>query len=1164
MTHTDSNWPFDDSDSVRRFDDLIQALSVAEDGGAAILGAGVSVSVGLPTWPDFHGKFLDHFKASVPTAGLNSTQAVLSAIDYIADRHHDEVLEFVKDELGRPVDAIPELLRLALTTRAFRYYYTTNLDETLVAAVGPHGVSVYPNFLPLNARYAYLHGRASTARSIDSDLVLGRRGYERGYDDSVGGYAKTQLRQLDRLPVVFIGFSMRDRHFATSLGEMAQAARIRQMFDSGVEVGEQIAELKWYSLEKAPDHRDPDRQEKKNRRRRYLNQVGVDVIWYRHGGSSDPYRAALEMVQQISHRTRELSVIDDDGSFVERLLAAEELASNESPSSSQVRQALLLLDGHPRIASAFWDTVDGIRWFECLRDANALGPLDSLVTANGQLRAPYWRAAGLLQRVAAIAPTSVGRYLLTIETDNWAAAREALAILQSLESSIGQEVGSHIASWLVRALPAEPMLLQRVSATSQLLDSNGKPEVALALLQSFLRRIAKSDLAIPENTELGLSQDVAPILGRSKSSLSALAESLQLSLERRCGTSDHDDVRFSRLAIEPHRFNERDTSIVSVLIDLLRDTLLACDIDDTRRDTVDDLLHSTWPTKRRIGIAHCVMRRSDLPVHESLIVTPENLSDQHSFHEMAKLISDDTSDLSVQSVQIIKDFVGGLFESEGEGDRIEYQLWSRLLPDHFLPEPPLPLESDDEDPDSILFRGLYYSEVFSPSAPMDSQGFSNLAEHLTAKELLDLVRDPSSAGIRVGVRHDPDEMWSLLADYATDREMLSLLLAIGREDLSNSQVWRVIEAMPTIAENDLQRWAAILDWTDAMISGSPPSQLWPLGRLLEDAAKSAPLDSSTRIRDLAMRIVIEARRKSVMESDFYEDSFLGGFLNHPAGKAMQTVLELLRREIFEVGSSEEGQQDIPEWFISDFLEPVNSDPEVFGIDAWIGIGRYYTLLLARAPDAVSFVPTYLELESSEHSLNTNAFWAGYLWAPAVSTDALERLRRAFSKIASSIQSDMSLEDELKRRFYMHIVIGTLRSVTGYSEMLLSSLSNDYSSETRGSIAFALGNCVRQTAGESNKALHEVAIRWFLRYWRQHVQRIGGEDAGQLAGYLRWLNDIDVPPRDIADLIEASLDQADGTFVISDVIDYLGRNASEDSDVVLQVLSRCVAWHRFAR
>ena len=1159
-------WPFDDHESERHFRELAAELRASTDGGVAFFGAGASAPAGLPTWGKFHRSFLEHFGAQPSSDGPQATRGVLTDIDYHTDRHPAGALAFVKETFAAPISRIPPLVQLTVATRSLRYFYTTNFDEVLFEAAEGKPVAVYPNYKPMVARFVYLHGRASTANSVHDELVLGSTGYDRAYNESQGSLApaRSKLRLLARWPVIFIGFSMTDQWVGWQVEEITRAVRYRRVTPVDGEAVEAVSPLSWYILLKAPALRAPRRREEKRSRENVLGSLGVQIIWYRDGGASDPHRSVLEVIQRIRTQTRGLAVAETDPGFLESLLDAEDLASSASPTKIQVKRAVSVLGRHPRIAAAFLERVDGVHWFRSLRDVGALAPKPKFRAANDELHAPYWGPVGFIERVATEAPSEVRDFLLSIETDNWVATRQAFEILKALDEPSGVALASQFARWTVEAMAIDTHNLFRASRAIRKLGLDGKFQAALALAEAMLQELADVRPPLSDGSASGFSEIVAPILARSESSLGKVADTLRTALERQCVTPQEDDVRHSRRAIETDEMDQMNRSVVGLLIDVMRDTLLRTDIVEWRTNAVARLLQSPWPTERRIGIAHSFLKNSDLRTHEADIVTTENLANSHLFHELAKLITDDAAALSEQSVRTLKEFVAALHAGDSEGERYEYRLWARVMPEDWLPEPP-PEDEDEDiyDSDSRLFRDFYSSGAFSPTAPVDSIDFADLARGLTSSQLLGLIRDPAAAGVRVTWRHDTEEMWSLLAEYAKDKGALAPLLEISLDDLSKRGTWHAIDAIPEVAGDDLECWRDVLDWADRMVLEAAADQLCLLGRLLESSAKSIPLELSEGVVDLATPVIKKAKRASAVESEIVEGSLLGGYFTHPAGRAVQALLELLRRQIAEseAVASAACPVGIPQWFIETVLTPMEREPLALGIDAWIGVGRFYWLLSSQAPDSVAFVAQDLESESQELSTAATAFWAGYLWSPGVSSDALGYLREAYKRAASIMQQDGVLERDLRHRFFEHLVIGTLREVQGYEDLLLTTLGADFTAETRGLIAVALGNGAREASSKPGTPFHVRATEWFQRYWAAHVARIGGQDGTELAKYLDWLRYLNLPPSEIAEPVEASLAQADSSFQVEQVIEYLGRYIEEEPIAVLGLLDRCVDWYR---
>ena len=992
-------------------------------------------------------------------------------------------------------------------------------------------------------------------------LVLGSTGYRKAYDESKGGFAKTRLRIIAPYPVIFIGFSMTDEAVEVSIEEIARTARYRSVTPIDGDAEEAISPLKWYIFLKAPAFTDPRRDEVKLSREERLSNVSVKVIWYQDGGESDPHRSLLEVLQSIQRESRDLTVSENDPTFVERLIEAEEIASLQPPTSSQIRRSKAILEGHPRIAEAFLNRVDGVDWFRGLRDSGSLQPKPSYVTANGERRAPHWRVVGFLERVASAAPTEVKEFLLGVDIDNWFAIRQAFGILEALDDESGVDLGARFASWAVKAMSVDSYSLLDVSRAADSLNLNGKQKAAQELVESTILEFANTTLTFSEGVAARFSEAVVPVLGRSDSGLKTLEDARSIALARECSTPEQDNFRYSRPAIEVHRMNPPERSIVGLLIDVTRETLLKTDDAERRYAAITTLLGSEWPTERRIGIAHCFLRRSDFVANEAAIVTRENFANPNLYHELAKLMKEGVEGLSNRARQEVKDFVKTLEQGTTDSQQNEYRLWAKILPADFLPVQIGEREEDSDDPESFLFRDFYSFRTFTLTAPMDKASFANRAATLNTDQLLDLVREPTSAGLLVTWRHSAASMWILLAEYAKEQGKLELLLKIDVDDIGGDEVWRAIETMPEIAGDDSARWEEVLVWTEKMIQAVDTNMLWPLGRLLLNSAKATPIGLSERISALAVSVIEKGKRTPELDSETIRDSLLHGFLNHPSGMAVHALFELLRRELIEYNATQENREMLPEWFSKAVLEPVAKEPMALGVDAWIGIGRFYSLLSSRATETVEFVASYLRSQTSDLSIAAIGFWSGYLWAPLVSSDVLRQLLEVYRSHASILEQQRVLEDDLRDQFFHHLVIGALRDLPGYDGLLFSTISAGFRPETRGSIAFSLGRGLQEAAEEPGTEFHDRTKDLFVRYWTAQVDGFGGQDGPQLAKYLLWLNDLSMPPGAIAHLVEASLAQAVNSFDVGETFNYLKSHVENEPTEVLRLLERCVDWYR---
>ena len=105
-----SNWPFDDNESVSRFNDLMQQLRRSAYGGVAFFGAGASVAAGFPTWDDFYKRFSEHFGADPLPEHSDRHRDIPSEIDYHTNRDHDRSLDFIKSIFARTAPQSPTAL----------------------------------------------------------------------------------------------------------------------------------------------------------------------------------------------------------------------------------------------------------------------------------------------------------------------------------------------------------------------------------------------------------------------------------------------------------------------------------------------------------------------------------------------------------------------------------------------------------------------------------------------------------------------------------------------------------------------------------------------------------------------------------------------------------------------------------------------------------------------------------------------------------------------------------------------------------------------------------------------------------------------------------------------------------------------------------------------
>ena len=166
------------------------------------------------------------------------------------------------------------------------------------------------------------------------------------------------------------------------------------------------------------------------------------------------------------------------------------------------------------------------------------------------------------------------------------------------------------------------------------------------------------------------------------------------------------------------------------------------------------------------------------------------------------------------------------------------------------------------------------------------------------------------------------------------------------------------------------------------------------------------------------------------------------------------------------------------------------------------------------------------------------------------------------KFSHALQEDGILAADLRSSFFQHIVIGALREIPGFSDAVYETLdANSFSAASRASIASALGRGLDEASEDPGSPFQSLATGLFREYWTRHVNQVGGNDGAALATYVEWLDKLQLPPMEIASLIEASLVQAPSWWQVREVLNYLQRYLDADPAGALRLLHHCVEWWR---
>lgn len=228
------------------------------------LGAGISVSCGLPDW----SSLLDSLREMIEIQGFSH--------DY-----EDDIANVARAAFGdRFNSVVADCLykfgvnisdsALAIANSGIKSIVCFNFDDILEEIFQseciPHGVTLNGDKFNLNNEHVTIfhpHGYLGRFDSIDeqcsSKIILSKSDYEKLYEDH---YCLTNLIQLSMLmtkTVLFVGMSMTDKNILRLL-KTARAAGV----------------WGWhYALMKKGSHENSIRETKR------LREIGVDPVWYK-------------------------------------------------------------------------------------------------------------------------------------------------------------------------------------------------------------------------------------------------------------------------------------------------------------------------------------------------------------------------------------------------------------------------------------------------------------------------------------------------------------------------------------------------------------------------------------------------------------------------------------------------------------------------------------------------------------------------------------------------------------------------------------------------------------------------------------------------------------------------------------------------------------------
>lgn len=418
-------------DSQKNYHLLVQTLLAGNV--TAYLGAGLS-RPDQPSWKDLHD-------AAQAAAGLTPAWPFIpedAPIDFSIFRRKldDSFIPVIRDQFGPLTPQNLDTYRLIDELQGISRVISTNIDEYLAAlseqspiASGPNvGPAVYPEFRDRNARYVYLHGRASTARA-PSDLVLDQRSYDEAYLPRNSRVKSLLVWELSG-PALFIGCSMRDPDLVIVLRELnapddgeprhpPQPYIILPADPTDAAIKHMAADISHNAdfvsgpyLEEAlrGEHGDDVRAQARDAMKattevitaRFLERWNARVVWYEWDRQHRHFR---DLLQQLRDNVGSVRIVP---LFIEQVETLRRLGRLEYPTESDRQQVEGLVASDQRLLGHFWAAAMSPAWFDLLMPTGLVTTVyPDIHYPDGTMSPGAWPAAPFIERVAAEKPDVV-------------------------------------------------------------------------------------------------------------------------------------------------------------------------------------------------------------------------------------------------------------------------------------------------------------------------------------------------------------------------------------------------------------------------------------------------------------------------------------------------------------------------------------------------------------------------------------------------------------------------------------------------------------------------------------------------------------------------------------------------------------------------------------
>lgn len=289
-----------DAESNSAFRNLVALLR--ERGGICVIGSGLSVPAGYPTW----GALYEEIRQGMPEPSAylclsrveqDRTEMVLTLLRLLSRMEEDDesaVLRTLQRRFAPTPPPTPPTYSTLYEMKAMRAIVTVNYDHLLASCSRLiDEISAYPRF-KTNRRLRYVHGYIVEALSV-ADFVLSETSYHAAYLVNAAPVAN-QLHELlgATETAVFVGFGTSDPFMNHVLVEMRANRRTRDLGSSGKALS--ASDPPSFIIER--EGADPDR------RRAFLDALGLTPIYYRSSEGADRHAYLPEILRALARETR--------------------------------------------------------------------------------------------------------------------------------------------------------------------------------------------------------------------------------------------------------------------------------------------------------------------------------------------------------------------------------------------------------------------------------------------------------------------------------------------------------------------------------------------------------------------------------------------------------------------------------------------------------------------------------------------------------------------------------------------------------------------------------------------------------------------------------------------------------------------------------------------